>query len=179
MIREKPLWGWGIGSYPLTHAPFTHTGHPAAEVQAHGPSIEDEAHDSYLQLWAELGVVGLVLWLAAVGAFLAAGIRALTRFPARSLPQWVLIGCLSAVVGQMTDALANPAWQFANIALPLWIVLGLTAALTRPAEAAHKHAHRSVPLPARLGQAALAAGIGAGLLWLIFKTAFALPAPHL
>lgn len=179
MIAEKPLWGWGIGSFPIMHQPFTGTGQRAGEVYAGGPDIDGEAHNSYLQLWAEMGGVGLVLWMAALGAFLAGGVRALMRYPARSPAQWVLIGCLSAIIGQMTDAVANPAWQFGEVALPLWLVLGLTAALTHPSEAAHKHRHLSISLSVRLGQAALAAGVGAGLLWLINRTAFALPAPHL
>lgn len=184
MIAEKPLWGWGVGAFPVLHQPWTGTGHRAGEVYADGPSIEDEAHNSYLQLWAELGGIGLALWLAALGALGTGGARALARYPARSLPQWVLIGGLSAVAGQMMDALANPAWQFGQVALPLWLVLGLTAALTCPAETAHRHARRSalVParlVPARLGQAALAAGTGAALLWLIWRTAFALPVPSL
>lgn len=184
MIAEKPVQGWGVGSFPVVHQPWTFTGHRAGEVYANGPDIEDEAHNSYLQLWAELGLIGLALWLAALGAFLVAGARALRRYPARSLPQWILIGCLAAIVGQMTDAFANPAWQFADIALPLWIVLGMTAALTRPAEAAHGHSRRHTPKtaaawPARAWQGVLAAGVGAGLLWLIWRTAFALPAPHL
>jgi len=179
MIAEKPLLGWGTGSFPAVHQPFTHTGHRADEVYTKGPSIEDEAHNSYLQLWAELGVVGLALWLAALVSFLIAGIRALKRYPARSLPQWALIGCLSALTGQMVDALANPAWQFANVALPLWIILGLIAALTCPVEAAEKRRHGPKTVPVQIGQAVLAAGVGGGLLWVIYQTAFALPAPHL
>jgi len=179
MIAEKPLLGWGTGSFPAMHQPFTHTGHRADEVYTKGPSIEDEAHNSYLQLWAELGIVGLALWLAALVSFLIAGIRALKRYPARSLPQWALIGCLSALTGQMVDALANPAWQFANVALPLWIILGLIAALTCPVEAAEKRRHGPRTVPVQIGQAVLAAGVGGGLLWVIYQTAFALPAPHL
>lgn len=184
MIAEKPIGGWGLGSFPVLHQPWTRTGHRAGEVYADGPNIEDEAHNSYLQLWAELGGVGLALWLGTLGAFFAGGARALKRYPARSLPQWILIGCLSAIVGQMVDAFANPAWQFSQVALPLWLVLGMTAALTRPAEAAHGHSRGHTPKtaaawPERAGQAALAAGVSAGLLWLIWRTAFALPAPSL
>ena len=184
MIAEKPLWGWGLGTFPVTHQPWTHTGRRAGEVYADGPNIEDEAHNSYLQIGAELGIIGLALWLAAFVSLLAAGVLALKRYPARSLPQWVLVGCLSAIAGQMVDAFANPAWQFSQVTLPLWLVLGLTAALTRPPEAAHGHAHRHTPktaaaLPGRVGRAALAVGVGGGLLWLIWHTAFALPAPNL
>ena len=160
MIAKHPLTGWGAGSFPPAHAPFTRTGHSADAVDAAGPSIEDEAHNSYLQLWAELGIIGLLLWLGALGAFLVFGVRALTLYPARSLQQWVLIGCLAAIAGQAVDALANPAWQFPQVALPLWIVFGLTAALSRPAAGTEKHKRKSVALAARLGQSALAVGVG-------------------
>ena len=179
MIRERPLQGWGIGCYARSQFAFTQIGRTAEQVSSQGPTILDETHNSYLQLWAEIGVVGLVLWLAALGLFLAGGVRALKRYPARSPAQWALAGCLSAIVGQMADAFANPAWQFANIALPLWIVLGLTAALSRPAETVPKQGRHTVSTPTRLGQTALAAGVGTSLLWLIWRTAFALPAPHL
>ena len=182
MIAEKPVRGWGIGAFPAQHQPWTLTGHRAGEVYADGPNIEDEAHNSYLQLWAEMGIIGLLLWLAAQASFLAAGVCALKQYPARSLPQWILIGCLAGIAGQMTDALANPAWQFSQVALPLWMVLGSTAALTRPADTAYGRGHKRTPsaaLPVRLGQAALAVAVSVGLLWLIWRTAFALPAPHL
>lgn len=178
MIREKPLFGWGIGGYARHQFPYSQLGRTPEQVGQCGPTILDETHNSYLQLWAEMGVIGLVLWLAALISFFIAGIRALTRYPARSLPQWALIGCLSALAGQTVDALANPAWQFANVALPLWVVLGVLAALICPVEVIERHRHRAA-IPVRVGQAALAVSLSGGLLWLIYQTAFALPAPHL
>ena len=180
MIAEKPFLGWGIGSFALRHEPFTHTGHSIAVVQKQGPSIEDEAHNSYLQTWVELGLVGLLLWLAVLVSFLVIGIRFLKRLPRGSLEQWLLIGCLSAIIGQMVDALANPAWQFGMVILPLWVIFGVTAALVRPSTVIETNQHSlSAPLFVRIIQIGIAAGVGFGLLQLILKTAFALPAPHL
>ncbi len=185
MIAEKPFAGWGVGSFPVQHEPWTHTGHSAGVVLGQGPSIEDEAHDSYLQLWAELGIAGLLLWLGAFLSLVGSSVQSLRRLKRGSLEQWLLIGGMSAVAGQMTDALANPAWQFGNITLPLWIVFGLTAALSAP----FKTGHRATPPPParswpalmvwRIVQSVLAAGLGFWLLTLIWRTAFALPAPHL
>jgi len=185
MIAEKPFAGWGVGSFPVQHEPWTHTGHSAGVVLGQGPSIEDEAHDSYLQLWAELGIAGLLLWLGAFLSLFGSGVQSLRRLKRGSLEQWLLIGGMSAVAGQMTDALANPAWEFGNITLPLWIVFGLTAALSAP----FKTGHRATPPPParswpalmvwRIVQSVLAAGLGFWLLTLIWRTALALPAPHL
>ena len=181
MIAEKPLSGWGVGSFPVEHNPFTSTGHAPDVVLAQGPSLEDEAHDSYLQIWAEMGVAGLLLWLGAFFALIGSGVQSLRRLRRGSLEQWLLIGGLSAVAGQMTDALANPAWQFGNILLPLWIVFGLTSALSAPLSAP---ARAVQPPPARslvwrIAQYVLAVGFGFWLLSLIWRTAFAVPAPHL
>ena len=177
MIAEKPFTGWGVGSYSVQHEPWTHTGHPAGIVSVRGPSIEDEAHDSYLQIWAEVGIVGLLLWLGAFLSLIGSGIPGIHRLKHGSLEQWMLIGGVSAVAGQMADALANPAWQFGNVALPLWIVFGLTSALSAPTQAVQTPA--ALPWPRRLAQYILAAGVGLWLLSLIWRTAFALPAPHL
>ncbi len=177
MIAEKPLAGWGVGSFPARHEPFTRTGYPADRVSVRGPSIEDEAHDSYLQVWAELGIVGLLLWLGAFFSLIGSGVQSLRHLRRGSVKQWILIGGVSALVGQMTDALANPAWQFGSVLLPLWIVFGLTAALSAPRREAQPPPAR--PLLWRIAQYILAAGLGLWLLSLIWRTAFALPAPHL
>ena len=199
MIAQRPLGGWGVGSFAVRHEPFTRTGHSARVVSEQGPSIEDEAHDSYLQVWADLGIAGLLLWLGAFFSLLWVGIQSVRRWQRGSLEQWLLVGGLAAVTGQMTDALANPAWQFGNVALPLWIVFGLTSVLSAapvklpdaslPDASAPAHAplRRSLAvrslavrsLAVQGAQVALAVSLGLGMLWLIWRTAFALPAPHL
>jgi O-antigen ligase len=177
MIVEKPFVGWGVGSYPVQHEPWTRTGHSAEVVWEQGPSIEDEAHNSYLQIWAELGIVGLLLWLGAFFSLIGSGMQNVSRLKHGSLEQWLLIGGVSAVAGQMADALANPAWQFGNILLPLWIIFGLTAALSAPSRAAQVPPTR--PLFWRIAQCSFAAALALWLLSLVWRTAFALPAPHL
>ena len=128
MFLQRPLWGWGVGCYqPYQHA-FTGDGEPTETVLSLGPTISDQAHDSYLQEAVELGAPGLILWVAALAAAIVTGLRALPRLPSGSPRRWVLIGGVSALSAQAVDALANPAWQFSEIALYFWIVMGLTVA---------------------------------------------------
>ena len=59
----------------------------------------------------------------------------------------VLAACLAAVAGQMVDAVANPAYQFGEVSLLFWLVvgLGMSAAKIAPsAEAALKEAARAL-----------------------------------
>lgn len=63
LIRARPLMGWGLDSFPL------------AFEQAHRPPVSsglvwDQAHNSYLSLWAEMGLIAgsapiaALLWCA-------------------------------------------------------------------------------------------------------------------
>ena len=179
MIRQKPLLGWGVGSYARYQFPFTHVGQEEQTVQRQGPTILDETHNSYLQIWSELGAVGLLLWLGTFVSLVGAAVQSLRRQTRGSLEQWLLIGGVSAVVGQMTDALANPAWQFGHVALPLWIVFGLTAALSGQGAAVSISEPASPGRLWRVGQILFAVGSAAWLLTLIWRTASVLPAPYL
>ena len=131
-----------------------------------------------------MGIIGLLLWLGAFFSLIGSGLQNLRRWKPGSMEQWLLLGGLAAVAGQMTDALANPAWEFGNVALPLWIVFGLTAVLSAPPEKMTEAHASDTSAPAyapllRGAQIAVAVSAGAWLIWLIWRTAFALPAPHL
>jgi hypothetical protein len=132
-------------------------------------------------------LVGLILWLAVLFSFLGAGFRALRRLPTGGLEQRVLIGGMSALAGQMTDALANPAWQFGSVLLYLWVILGLmtalifrsTATATEPATERSDRALTAPPTWWRVAQIAAALALGGALLRLLWQTAGVLPAPYL
>ncbi len=185
MVAQKPLQGWGVGGYPLHQQPFTHTGEPPSVVARAGPRIWDEAHDTYLQVAAELGVPGLLLWLLVLGGALTGGVQALRRLPPAGLRQRLLMGALAGLAGQSVDALANPGWQFGEVALYFWIALGIVlgAAAPQPADdgpgcgtgGGPPHAFpRSRPL--WLTAAAVVA------VWVVYETthyARLLPTPHL
>ena len=183
MIAEKAVTGWGTGSYPLFHYPFTKTGHPTDVVQREGPSIEDEAHNSYLQIAAELGVIGLGLWLITFSALIVCGILMVRHLATDRIRQLLLIGSLSAIVGQMVDALANPGWQFGCIMLYLWIIFGLVGSSFRLSSVSFPRISyeitEAISWPKRVIFIAASLGVGYALVRLILQTAFALPAPHL
>ncbi len=186
MICQKPMMGWGVGSYPRYQYPFTHMGHSREDVIKQGPTILDEAHNSYLQFWVEIGLPGLMLWLAFLASVFCYCIPTIKRFAIGSLEQRLVIGSLSAIAGQMADAFANPAWQFGHIILPLWIVLGLIISLTRRQidRTTQKELRSSLPATRysqfrQIAQLIIALIVVITLLWLIAKTASILPAPYL
>jgi len=66
MIKDKPLLGLGIGTFEMNYLDYQ------AEFLKDNPYYikysgkAREAHNEYLQMWAELGVVGLVVFLSII-----------------------------------------------------------------------------------------------------------------
>ena len=181
MVFERPLRGWGIGTYPRYHSAFSRQGQPLDQVLRLGSTLPDEAHNSYLQIAVETGMVGLTLWLGVLVSTLWLGLSALRRMTPGGVRQWSLIGSLSALTGQSVDAIANPGWQFGEVSLFLWITLGLVVALALgiPQKIAEDETQRPEAPGKRVGQIMLASLIFVSLLWAIFQTAQALPTPTL
>jgi O-antigen ligase len=130
MILEKPLFGFGIGTFPLERARFVPGALPKDAVRRLGPSLAEQAHNEYLQIAAEMGFVGLALNLWMLGAFFVFGLRAL-RGREQGYRKLVLMGAIAAMAGQTVDALSNPAWRFADVSLMFWLMMGLGMASAR------------------------------------------------
>ena len=162
MVAAHPALGIGLGRYPGSQRLWTRAG-DVLPPSAH-PSLSNEAHSFYGQTAAEIGLPGLALYLAALAAFAALGIRRLhtRRRAAFSPPDALLTAAVSALAGQSVDALASPSWQFPEVSLFFWAVLGLgLAALHRANTQA-----ASAPLPRpvrRLAQWALSGSAAVAL----------------
>jgi O-antigen ligase len=131
-IRRQPWLGLGLGNYVLRQQTFTHRGQTATQVAQNGASMNEQAHNEYLNIGAELGVPGLLLYLLMLFAFFAKALHALERLPVGTR-KILLIGCVGAVAAQAVDAVSNPAWRYSVCALYFWLVLGLGTALVRMA----------------------------------------------
>lgn len=144
MIAQRPLVGWGIGTYTLHEPGFTHLeGSWAAEI-ALGPPHTNFAHNHYLQTLAELGVVGLGLYLAVLLTFFTTGLRALSRLE-DGTRKTVLLASLAAVGGQVIDAAASPAYSFVSVNPVLWLLMGMGMSCALSAPDASSPAERGRP----------------------------------
>lgn len=116
LIAQRPWTGFGGGSFeivfPTVHAP------PVATDR-----LWDKAHNSYLTLWSELGLVAgslIPLLFALIGWKLFAALR---RDRRRWLPAAIGLGCLVAVAAH---ALVDFSMEIQAVAL--WLVAILAAA---------------------------------------------------
>ena len=113
MIRARPWRGFGAGSFPSIFPRYQIAG------------FTRMAHQSYLQLAAELGLPGLLLWLGVIGAAALGWLR--------QPRAWWLGGLAGALAAALAHNLVDSPWYVVGTALPMWALLGLAAAPAPPA----------------------------------------------
>jgi putative inorganic carbon (HCO3(-)) transporter len=131
MIKQKPVFGHGLGSFAFLQNQFSQFGRPPDAVMMNGPTLSENAHSFWLQTAAEQGLVGVSLFAAIVLTFFVSGVRRL-RFLEGGVRRSLLLASLAAILGFTIDAIGNPAWQYAQVSMFFWLILGLGVACMRP-----------------------------------------------
>jgi hypothetical protein len=121
MIAERPLGGIGIGQYYATSALFLTP--QMAWTYGH-----ENAHNYFLQIAAELGVPGALLFVAWTAGGLGVALRGAAR---SSDPR--LLGAAAAVVALVATCLTGHPLLVNEVAFPFWIVFGLAIGLAESA----------------------------------------------
>ena len=154
---DKPIAGWGAGSFPLLHHRYRHN---ALEVL--------QPHSVPLQFLAEVGLIGALLGLAALGLLTAAGVRRVRagmRAERGGIPPGrehaYAAALLAAVVAWLVHMWFDWDWDIPGVALPLFAFLGLLAA--RPL-GTRARAFAPARADAALGPRIVALALGAALL---------------
>ena len=112
MIGDKPIWGWGFGSYGYVFHRYNSQSAPATRW----PTIFEDAHSDWLEALAEIGIVGTTLVVGmALGPLLT-----VRRFVfSGPFPGFLFTGAtLLALYAMIEFPFANPA-----ITLSFWTVL--------------------------------------------------------
>lgn len=134
MIKEKPLTGFGIGLYAYNQAQYTHNGIPMPSIRTSAmihPSLWEQAHNTYLQTAAELGIPGLLLFIATLSAFLGLGLQRVVGMDV-GIRRTLLLGSLGSIVTFAFDGFGSPAWQFGQVSMFFWLILGIGTGCMRP-----------------------------------------------
>lgn len=135
MLREKPLLGWGLGSFPVVYPQFRSF---ATEY------FVNQAHNDYAQAWTEMGLLGFCVVLLFLALLFRAGIRNALDTRRDLLAMAALVGCTGIAVHSLTDFnLHIPA----NAALFYVLAAAATVGARRPLIGA---ARRPVPRSGRI-----------------------------
>lgn len=116
MIKERPLLGWGYGNYKQFRAPY-YARYPQADTDAH-------AHNVYLQLWVESGLLGLGAFVFLFAVILRKGWQIYGALSSEPLKSWAL-GILLSVVGFLIGGLTQHNFGDAEVSIVLWASVGV------------------------------------------------------
>ena len=118
MIGARPLFGVGVGQYYRMSSLFL------SPQLAWTYGIEN-AHNYFLQIGGELGLVGLGLFAIWIGAPVTQSARALARAPRDAR----LLGATGGVMVFLVTCLTGHPLLVGEVAYPFWIQFGLMTAL--------------------------------------------------
>lgn len=114
LLEAYPVIGVGPGAFKYAYPRYAILGYTEA------------AHQNYLQMFAELGTIGGIVFLWLLASVLLTGSRAAAG--ARDLSQrcWA-IGGICAVAALMVHSLLDYDWYIGAINLSFWLVAGMLA----------------------------------------------------
>jgi hypothetical protein len=119
MIQARPLLGWGFGNYKRIRAPY-YARYPGADTTAH-------AHNNFLQISVDSGLVGLAAFVYLFWLVLKRGARTYGLLPAVAEPlKSVVLGGVLAVVGFLVGGMTQCNFIDAEVAIALWFTVGVT-----------------------------------------------------
>jgi O-antigen ligase len=129
MIKDHPILGSGIGTYKYNTLRYQAKFFEQGDNRSIYPfGFADKAHNEYLQLWAELGTIGLAIFLWLIITYFNYGIRYLKREKDEQ-KQGIMIGLMGAVVAFLVDCFFwFPLHLTTNVFL-LWLFIGLTVVM--------------------------------------------------
>ncbi|MCA1682496.1 MAG: O-antigen ligase family protein [Actinobacteria bacterium] len=116
---ERPLHGWGAGSFPVTHKMFRQE-----ELGVVQP------HNVPLQFLAETGLIGALLALGALGVLLFTALdRVRAMAPGRQRD--IAVALYAGAVAWLVHGLVDWDWDIPGVTVPALLFLGVLVAVPR------------------------------------------------
>jgi len=121
MIKDKGFLGVGLGNFKLAYQPYR----TKKEQISTGPDVfVRRTHNEYLQLTAELGIMGIIAFLMIQFTLYRMGHQLLIR-SRRFIDQCLIMGFVMAFMAIFVTATFGFALQNPNPAYTLWMLVAL------------------------------------------------------
>jgi O-antigen ligase/Flp pilus assembly protein TadD len=125
MVEDYPLLGSGLGTYnyhTLKYQAEFFAKDNNRDIYPHGRAAQ--AHNEYLQLWSELGIIGLLVFLWIVVSYYHYILKYLQLM--KNKEKAITIGLAAGVTAVLVDAIFGFPLQLAASLSLFWMFLGLT-----------------------------------------------------
>jgi O-antigen ligase len=119
MIKDRPLFGHGINTYMRV---FT--------VYRGGMTSPTYAHNCYIQLMAEVGAAGLLVFLALLGKFFTSGYQMLNKSSYDEL-KLCSVGLMGGVVAFLVHSFVDTNFYSLQLSAYLWVSIGIQMAIVQ------------------------------------------------
>ena len=135
-VRERPLLGAGAGTFEVLYPPHAKAG------------FTRMAHNSYLQIAAELGTLGLALWLWMIGVVLWTGLRGYGTPQVAALR----LSAAAGILGSAAHNVVDYGWYVPATAGLFWVCMALAGGMRQQTQ---EERRRTVPALSMVGLAAI------------------------
>ncbi|HBR15391.1 MAG TPA: hypothetical protein DD723_07605 [Candidatus Omnitrophica bacterium] len=115
LIKERPVLGVGLNAYTLASSQHRFSGYP---------------HNSYLQMAAETGIVGLLSFLWIINVFFDTGFSQLKKIKDPFAAE-LLLGLLAGFSGFLIQSYFDTNFYSGKLSILMWVVMGLIAAIPK------------------------------------------------
>ncbi len=126
MFKEKPLVGWGPGTYQFEYAPFQESKNKTIISTNSGDM--GNAHSEYIGTLAEQGVPGALLVVTIVVVFIYCGLTTYKRSKNKESKILVLASTL-ALIGYYIHGTLNNFLDTDKLAVPVWSCMAIITAI--------------------------------------------------
>jgi O-antigen ligase len=126
MFKERPVFGWGPGTYAFVYAPFQ----LSSDLTIISTNAGDlgNAHSEYIGPLAEQGIMGLILILLLVGFIYYKGSQLYKRLPKGDLRNLTLV-ILASLTTYLTHGVLNNYLDIDKAAVPFWAFIAMLVAI--------------------------------------------------
>lgn len=128
MFKERPLMGYGPGTYAFEYAPFQEPKNLTIISTNFGDM--GNAHSEYLGPLAEMGVLGLLAMLLIVGAIFYKGITLYLKWPVEDREtRVILLAMILSLVTYFLHGILNNYMDTDKASVPIWGMCAVFIAL--------------------------------------------------
>lgn len=121
MIKERPLTGWGTGTFYLVYPNFRI---PEYFLNPHSVNATRHAHNELLEITAETGIVGVGFFLWLLATIFSRGVKTFYR-NSLNLVNIIHAGLLAGIVALFTQNLTGVNFRFSASSIYFYLFLGL------------------------------------------------------
>lgn len=125
LIKEKPFFGWGVGNFAIYFPKFS----PPQLRLIYPDQFVNNAHNEFLNLTAEAGIIGLILFLWLLGRIFILVKRNLRNED--NYVKLITLGGVCSLSGVLLINLFDVSLRFLFTAIFFWLVIGILGSLEK------------------------------------------------